>query len=229
MVPKANAIGGFAVRHIILALAVSAAFVTSAHSGTASCIDPAGNVFVQFMGDVTVENALTDDIGSLFITSKTTHIVEIRLTPESFDQSGIGGLFPGAASYDVFLYNANRVGISQSSIYTVGGGQGWVLYEPGGAGDIIVMVIDQDWAGATSGAGVVNICGGDGGGGGPGGGCGFDLNCDGVLDLNDLAGIVQCIISGSSSCDCNGDGVTNFTDFAACVDGFVPPDDPPCP
>jgi hypothetical protein len=209
-------------RHTIPLAAACFASVAAA----TTCIDPIDDVLIQYMGDVDVEGALSDSLGSLFITSKASHIVEVRLTWQALADSGISGLFPAqTSSFDVWVYNSNRVTPEQSSIYTVDQTQGRVLIEPGGPGDIVVMVVDGAGFGVGSG-GTIDICDPD-----DGGGCTnpLDANCDGVLDLDDIIAIIECVLSGGADCDCNDDGVTDLHDLQACIDGFDDDDDPPCP
>jgi hypothetical protein len=198
-------------------------------AGHADCIEPiGGGLFVRFMGPVEVRDAFADASGSLLVSTKVDHIVEVRMTWESLTASGIVGLYPEETDgFRVVLFNPNRDGRDPASVFEVTRTTGWSIYEPGGADDIVLTFIDNNATGATT-EGFVDIC--DAGGGG---GCAnpVDRNCDGVLDLVDIIGIVECIVRNDPACDCNGDGVTDVGDIVACLDLF---DDgghgsPPCP
>lgn len=196
-----------------------------------NCIDPIDRLVIQYMGDVVIDDALTDDLGSLLITTKAEQIVEIRLTMQSLSSSGVAQLFPADTdSFRVWLYNSNRVFIDPVSEYEVSATQGWALFEPGGAGDILLMIGDGASLGAGTGPGTIDLCDHDDDGPGPGCDNPFDRNCDGVVDLLDLIDFMLCVMSGDPECDFNGDGIVDLQDLLDFLDQLNDDDDgEPCP
>lgn len=213
-----------------LCLPIAVALISPALAVTPPCVQVVGDLLSPFddQGEVEAEGAVTDALGSLLISSRATHIVQIDLTWQTLTESGIAGIFPlGVASFEVWIYNPNRVSLlPTTSMLTVTPNQGYRLFEPGGEQHITVVVVDTPGAGATATGAVVNVCGqgsGDTGCDNP-----FDLDCDGTAGPGDIAALIACLASGGAECDCDGDGVTSFADLAACLASFDG-DQPPCP